>query len=163
MFYNNKNGIFFTGTREQAFVYAMSAAAAVWRLARSCALGSLAACTCAPPPRREPPSPSALISSSSYSQNSMSFALSSRNSFKWGGCGDDVRSASRMAKRFLQGSSPQSSGAVGKFLHAVNMHNNRAGRRVSSNFDNLVNFLFSKSLSKVVNSSQIPRGKITIL
>ncbi|XP_033228365.1 protein Wnt-11b-1-like [Belonocnema kinseyi] len=118
-----------TGTREQAFVYAMSAAAAVWRLARGCALGSLAACTCATPPRREPPSPSALISSSSYSKNSMSFALSSKNSFKWGGCGDDVRSASRMAKRFLQGSSPQSAGAVGKFLHAVNMHNNRAGRR----------------------------------
>ncbi|KOC62041.1 Protein Wnt-11b [Habropoda laboriosa] len=95
-----------TGTREQAFVYAMSAAAAVWRLARGCALGSLAACSCATPPRREPP-----------------------NSFKWGGCGDDVRSASRMAKRFLQGSTPPGTGATAKFMHAVNMHNNRAGRR----------------------------------
>ncbi|KOX74858.1 Protein Wnt-11b-2 [Melipona quadrifasciata] len=76
-----------TGTREQAFVYAMSAAAAVWRLARGCALGSLAACSCATPPRREP-----------------------LNSFKWGGCGDDVRSASRMAKRFLQGATPPGTG-----------------------------------------------------
>ncbi|CAG5095487.1 Similar to wnt11: Protein Wnt-11 (Danio rerio) [Cotesia congregata] len=119
-----------SGTREQAFVYAMSAAAAVWRLARGCALGNLAACSCATPPRREPPSPSALISSSSFISRSASFdAMSARNSFKWGGCGDDVRSASRMAKRFLQGSSPTGSGSTSKFLHAVNMHNNRAGRR----------------------------------
>ncbi|XP_043275437.1 protein Wnt-11b-2-like isoform X2 [Venturia canescens] len=119
-----------TGTREQAFVYAMSAAAAVWRLARGCALGSLAACSCATPPRREPPSPSALTSSTSFTSTSVSFgALSARNAFKWGGCGDDVRSASRMAKRFLQGASPPGSGSTGKFMHAVNMHNNRAGRR----------------------------------
>lgn len=119
------------GTREQAFVYAMSAAAAVWRLARGCALGSLAACSCATPPRREPPSPSALISPSSFTATSVSFGtLSARNSFKWGGCGDDVRSASRMAKRFLQGATPPGTGATAKFMHAVNMHNNRAGRRV---------------------------------
>lgn len=116
----------FPGTREQAFVYAMSAAAAVWRLARGCALGSLAACSCATPPRREPPTPSALTSSSVALG-----ALASRSSFKWGGCGDDVKSASRIAKRFLQASSPPGSGALGKFMHAVNMHNNRAGRRVS--------------------------------
>ncbi|XP_046733771.1 protein Wnt-11-like [Diprion similis] len=112
------------GTREQAFVYAMSAAAAVWRLARGCALGSLAACSCATPPRREPPSPSALTSSSIALG-----ALASRSSFKWGGCGDDVKSASRIAKRFLQASSLPGSGTLGKFMHAVNMHNNRAGRR----------------------------------
>ncbi|KAK0180025.1 hypothetical protein PV327_005708 [Microctonus hyperodae] len=115
-----------SGTREQAFVYAMSAAAAVWRLARGCALGNLAACSCATPPRREPPSPSALIASSSLTSRSVSFdAMSARNSFKWGGCGDDVRSASRMAKRFLQGSSAPGSGSTSKFMHAVNMHNNR--------------------------------------
>ncbi|XP_011689850.1 PREDICTED: protein Wnt-11b-2-like [Wasmannia auropunctata] len=119
-----------TGTREQAFVYAMSAAAAVWRLARGCALGSLAACSCATPPRREPPSPSALISPSSFTTMPVSFdTLSARNSFKWGGCGDDVRSASRMAKRFLQGATPPGTGGTAKFMHAVNMHNNRAGRR----------------------------------
>lgn len=123
---------FIAGTREQAFVYAMSAAAAVWRLARGCALGNLAACSCATPPRREPPSPSALISPSSFTTMSVSFdTLSARNSFKWGGCGDDVRSASRMAKRFLQGASPPGTGGTAKFMHAINMHNNRAGRRVS--------------------------------
>lgn len=110
----------------------MSAAAAVWRLARGCALGNLAACSCATPPRKEPPSPSALISSSSLATATMSFGgLTGRNTFKWGGCGDDVRSASRMAKRFLQGATPPGTGPTAKFLHAVNMHNNRAGRRVS--------------------------------
>lgn len=111
----------------------MSAAAAVWRLARGCALGSLAACSCATPPRREPPSPSALTALSSFTSRSVSFdAMTARNSFKWGGCGDDVRSASRMAKRFLQGSSTPGTGSTSKFMHAVNMHNNRAGRRVCS-------------------------------
>ncbi|XP_003424912.2 protein Wnt-11b-1 [Nasonia vitripennis] len=123
-----------TGTKEQAFVYAMSAAAAVWRLARGCALGNLAACSCATPPRREPPAPSALVqaaASGSFSPATIAFGpVSTRNAFKWGGCGDDVRSASRMAKRFLQGSTPSpGAGAHAKFLHAVNMHNNRAGRR----------------------------------
>ncbi|XP_066603666.1 protein Wnt-11-like [Prorops nasuta] len=125
-----------TGTREQAFVYSMSAASAVWRLARGCALGSLTACSCASPPRREPlaaPPSSALVSPSSFT--TASFPLnnpsSSRSTFKWGGCGDDVKSASRMAKRFLQGaaSSAAASGSMGKFIHAVNMHNSRAGRR----------------------------------
>ncbi|XP_014212738.1 protein Wnt-11b-1-like [Copidosoma floridanum] len=124
-----------SGTKEQAFVYAMSAAAAVWRLARGCALGSLAACSCATPPRREPPVPSALVQPSfSAAAAAMGFigvgGSAARSSFKWGGCGDDVRSASRIAKRFLQGSSPApGAGALAKFLHSVNMHNNRAGRR----------------------------------
>ena len=116
-------------------MYAMSAAAAVWRLARGCALGNLAACSCATPPRREPPTPSALVQASgSFAPAAMGFGpTSTRNAFKWGGCGDDVRSASRMAKRFLQGSTPApGAGAQAKFLHAVNLHNNRAGRRVSS-------------------------------
>lgn len=129
-------------------MYAMSAAAAVWRLARGCALGHLAACSCATPPRREPAAPSALSlaqASSSGSSSSISAPLShqaalaafgppegvARGAFKWGGCGDDVRSASRIAKRFLQGSSPTpGAGPHAKFVHAVNMHNNRAGRRV---------------------------------
>lgn len=113
----------------------MSAAAAVWRLARGCALGNLASCSCATPPRREPPSPSALTSSRSFTTKSASFDLiTAKNSFKWGGCGDDVKSASRIAKKFLQGSSPTGTGQTGKFLHAINMHNNRAGRRVIFNF-----------------------------
>lgn len=140
------NHALFAGTKEQAFVYAMSAAAAVWRLARGCALGHLAACSCATPPRREPAAPSALsLAQASSGSSSVSAPLShqaalagfgppassARGAFKWGGCGDDVRSASRIAKRFLQGSSPApGAGSHAKFVHAVNMHNNRAGRRV---------------------------------
>ncbi|XP_058803405.1 protein Wnt-11b-1-like [Phymastichus coffea] len=126
-----------SGTKEQAFVYAMSAAAAVWRLARGCALGNLAACSCATPPRREPPAAaSALIQTAAGAAAfapadlALGSGAAARSAFKWGGCGDNVRSASRMAKRFLQGASPQpGAGAQAKFLHAVNMHNNRAGRR----------------------------------
>ncbi|CAB0034748.1 unnamed protein product [Trichogramma brassicae] len=146
-----------TGTKEQAFVYAMSAAAAVWRLARGCALGSLASCSCATPPRREPPAVTAALvqttmpfgpaaGATNTNNNAAAAAAaggggpgaavalgptsSTRSAFKWGGCGDDVRSASRMAKRFLQAAGPgPGAGAQAKFIHAVNMHNNRAGRR----------------------------------
>ncbi|XP_014222199.1 protein Wnt-11b-2-like [Trichogramma pretiosum] len=125
-----------TGTKEQAFVYAMSAAAAVWRLARGCALGSLASCSCATPPRREPPAVTAALVQTTmpFGPAAAAVALgptsSTRSAFKWGGCGDDVRSASRMAKRFLQAAGPgPGAGAQAKFIHAVNMHNNRAGRR----------------------------------
>ncbi|KAJ8680579.1 hypothetical protein QAD02_016366 [Eretmocerus hayati] len=141
-----------TGTKEQAFVYAMSAAAAVWRVARGCALGKIAACSCAQPPRREPwpvvtaalqmqaDLPSfgdgdeftSMLTGPALPESSLlgPVEAATRSSFKWGGCGDDVKSASRIAKRFLQGALPSAGiGPSAKFVHAINMHNNRAGRR----------------------------------
>ncbi|KAF7989186.1 hypothetical protein HCN44_007716 [Aphidius gifuensis] len=120
-----------TGTRERAFVHAMSAAAAIWRLARACALGNLAICSCATPPRRVPPLIIPHTSLSLLRTNSALLDASAAKSlFKWGGCGDDVKSASRITKMFLQSSSSSSLGATGRFLHTVDMHNSRAGRRV---------------------------------
>ncbi|XP_044015778.1 protein Wnt-11b-2-like [Aphidius gifuensis] len=119
-----------TGTRERAFVHAMSAAAAIWRLARACALGNLAICSCATPPRRVPPLIIPHTSLSLLRTNSALLDASAAKSlFKWGGCGDDVKSASRITKMFLQSSSSSSLGATGRFLHTVDMHNSRAGRR----------------------------------
>ncbi|KAJ8871089.1 hypothetical protein PR048_027393 [Dryococelus australis] len=102
------------GTREQAVVYALSSAAVAHTLARACAAGSLFHCSCAPPPR-EPPN----------------------GNFKWGGCGDNVRWAAHFGKQFTD--SAERAAAKGKAgggakrgrLAAVNLHNNRAGRRVS--------------------------------
>lgn len=73
------------GTREQAYVYAMSAAALTWSVARACAAGSLAACSCAAPPRAPPRPPR---------QAQMSPAEPSVR-FKWGGCGDNYQWAER--------------------------------------------------------------------
>ncbi|XP_028028398.1 protein Wnt-11b-like [Bombyx mandarina] len=80
-----------TGTREQAYVYAMSAAALAWSLARACAAGSLPACSCASPPRAppRPPRQAQLSPAEPYAR------------FKWGGCGDNFQWAERFSKQFL--------------------------------------------------------------
>ncbi|CAH0386171.1 unnamed protein product [Bemisia tabaci] len=66
----------YTGTREQAMVYALSSAALVYTLARACAAGTTPQCGCAPLPRGRSPA-----------------------GFHWGGCGDNTRHAVRIARR----------------------------------------------------------------
>ncbi|KAL4715222.1 hypothetical protein ACJJTC_007804 [Scirpophaga incertulas] len=80
-----------TGTREQAYVYAVSAAALVWSVARACAAGSLAACSCAAPPHAppRPPRQTQLTPPEPHAR------------FKWGGCGDNYHWAEKFAKQFL--------------------------------------------------------------
>ncbi|KPI93424.1 Protein Wnt-5 [Papilio xuthus] len=79
----------FSGTREQAYVYAISAAALSWTVARACAAGTLAACSCATPPRAPPRPPRHAAPPEPHA------------SFKWGGCGDNLQWAERFAKQFL--------------------------------------------------------------
>ncbi|CAH0722696.1 unnamed protein product, partial [Brenthis ino] len=76
-------------TREQAYVYAMSAAALSWSIARACAAGALAACSCAAPPRAPPRPPRQAVPPEPQAR------------FKWGGCGDNFQWAERFAKQFL--------------------------------------------------------------
>nr|XP_026485018.1 protein Wnt-11-like [Vanessa tameamea] len=78
-----------TGTREQAYVYAMSAAALAWSVARACAAGALAACSCAAPPRAPPRPPRQAVPPEPHAR------------FKWGGCGDNFQWSERFAKQFL--------------------------------------------------------------
>jgi len=66
-----------TGTREQAYVYALSSAAVAYTIARACSAGTLFHCSCASPPR-DPPN----------------------GNFKWGGCGDNVRWGTQFGKKF---------------------------------------------------------------
>ena len=123
------------GTREQAFVYAQSAAALMHSVARGCSAGTIFYCGCGPTPRRAPDP-----------------------DFKWGGCGDDTKFGQRFARKFtasaerhkskrksrkalegtLTGSAgrPKSKRKSRKSLEdrlriKVNRHNNRAGRKVS--------------------------------
>ncbi|XP_074658095.1 protein Wnt-11b-2-like [Tubulanus polymorphus] len=66
-----------TGTREQAFVYALSSASITQSIARACSSGRTSRCSCGPLPR-EPPD----------------------GDFKWGGCGDDLRYGIYLSRTF---------------------------------------------------------------
>ncbi|GAU87526.1 hypothetical protein RvY_00356-2 [Ramazzottius varieornatus] len=65
------------GTREQAYVAALSSASVVHAVAKGCASGTLTNCNCGPMPN-EPPS----------------------GDYKWGGCGDDVVFGMKVSRLF---------------------------------------------------------------
>ncbi|CAB3373053.1 Hypothetical predicted protein [Cloeon dipterum] len=120
-----------SGTREQAFVYALTSATVAHTVAKACAMGTLAECPCAATPRMPPD-----------------------GNFKWGGCGDNVAHGVLVSKKFLDvlergraraaddddehlalgiaAPAPAAPAGVNKrksLLALVNLHNNRAGRR----------------------------------
>ncbi|KZS10925.1 protein Wnt-11b-2 isoform X3 [Daphnia magna] len=125
------------GTREQAWVYALASAALTRVVARGCSAGMLKQCACGTFPRHPPD-----------------------GQFKWGGCGDDIKYAKQFAKSFTDAplkrtnrkaditfllasdysSSPNghldSSTTVQQWkqphiISAINIHNNRVGRKVA--------------------------------
>ncbi|XP_064639356.1 protein Wnt-11b-2-like isoform X2 [Lineus longissimus] len=67
-----------SGTREQAFVYALSAAAVAHAVARSCSTGGTTRCSCGRLPREAPD-----------------------GDFKWGGCSDNTRFGAQFGKLFV--------------------------------------------------------------
>ena len=109
------------GTREQAFVYALASASLTRTVARTCASGQYKHCACGSFPRHPPD-----------------------GNFKWGGCGDDVKYGKRFAKSFtdaplknLMNKKDKTSEATFEWKNthvnaAVNIHNNRAGRKVTT-------------------------------
>lgn len=118
----------FSATREQAYVYAISSAALTYTMARACSSGALYHCTCASKPPAVP-----------------------NGQFQWGGCGDNVQWGAQFTRRFIDNVEKhtlekrskeitdskkvvkmQSDEAVGtNAVAAVNLHNNRVGRKVT--------------------------------
>lgn len=98
--------LFFPGTRESAFVYALAAAAVTHSIAQACTSGELPLCSCGSVPS-EVPGPD----------------------FRWGGCGDNLRYGLQLGAAFAD--SPLKSSKLGtQALKAMNLHNNAAGRQV---------------------------------
>ncbi|XP_052779194.1 protein Wnt-2b-A-like isoform X2 [Mya arenaria] len=95
------------GTREAAFVYAISSAGVVYSITRACSLGHLSTCACDP--------------------NKKGRGRDKRgNAFQWGGCSDDVNYGRRFAKTFIDAKERQHMDARA----LMNLHNNNAGRQV---------------------------------
>jgi wingless-type MMTV integration site family protein 11 len=94
------------GSREQAYLYALSAASLTQAIAKACSSGASAKCSCGPLPNEPPP-----------------------GEFKWGGCGDDVGFGVIFSKWFTD--TPWNKKKNSK-RHLVNIHNNAVGRQMVS-------------------------------
>ncbi|KAI4794312.1 hypothetical protein KUCAC02_032144 [Chaenocephalus aceratus] len=93
-------------SREVAFMYAISSAGVVYTLARACSQGDLDSCSCDP--------------------TKTGSSRDSRGSFDWGGCSDHVEHAVRFSQGFVDAKERKQ--RDGRAL--MNLHNNRAGRKV---------------------------------
>jgi len=125
------------GTKEQAFVYALTSASVAHAVAKACANGALFDCPCGAAPRTHPD-----------------------GNFKWGGCGDNIAFGVTISKKFLDVLERGRASRVKveddeelqsfqpvinrkrSILALVNLHNNRAGRRVSTMLCSIYNSAF---------------------
>ena len=92
------------GTRESAFVYAITSAAVTHSVARACSEGSVPSCTC------------------DYGRV---VGETTGKRWEWSGCSDNLAFANKFSRRFVD--------AIEKgrdFRFMVNLHNNVAGRKV---------------------------------
>ncbi|XP_010394065.1 protein Wnt-11 isoform X1 [Corvus cornix cornix] len=94
------------GTRESAFVYALSAAAISHTIARACTTGDLPGCSCGPIPG-ETPGPG----------------------YRWGGCADNLNYGLIMGSKFSDApmKMKKSGSQANKLMH---LHNSEVGRQV---------------------------------
>lgn len=96
-----------TGTRESAFVYALSAATISHTIARACTSGDLRLCSCGPIPS-EIPEPG----------------------YRWGGCADNLHYGLIMGSKFSD--APMKMKRAGSHANKLmHLHNSEVGRQVS--------------------------------
>ncbi|KAK5648807.1 hypothetical protein RI129_003699 [Pyrocoelia pectoralis] len=99
-----RNKILLNGSREAAFTYAISSAGVSYAVTTACAKGNISSCGCAPGPKPRDTAPSG---------------------WKWGGCSVDIAFGTRFARKFLDARELE-----GDERSLMNLHNNRAGRKV---------------------------------
>lgn len=102
------------GSREAAFVYAISSAGVVHTLTRACSQGELQSCSCDPTKKGS--------------------SRDAKGTFDWGGCSDHVEHAMRFSQSFIDAKERKERDARA----LMNLHNNRAGRKVGSKFKHIM-------------------------
>ncbi|XP_076289077.1 protein Wnt-2 isoform X2 [Lasioglossum baleicum] len=93
------------GSREAAFTYAISSAGVTYAVTAACSRGNITACGCEPTVRTRKELPP--------------------NGWEWGGCSADVTYGMRFARRFLDAREVE-----GDARSLMNLHNNKAGRKI---------------------------------
>jgi len=94
------------GSREQAFVYALTGASLTHAVAKACSAGTSIRCGCGPMPRDQPD-----------------------GDFRWGGCNDDVAFAEEFSRTFTDADFDHRKKLSKRTM--TNKHNYAAGRKVS--------------------------------
>lgn len=97
--------LYFTDTRESAFVYGITAAGVVYSVTEACNMGHLLQCTC-----------------DNHRQD-----ITTDGEWVWGGCGDNVEYGYKKSKEFMDARKKKRRGDL---TTRIQLHNNDAGRLV---------------------------------
>lgn len=95
------------GSRETAFIYAVTSAGVVHAVTAACSLGNLTECTC-DMQRQGMPTP---------------------EGWKWGGCSDNIRYGIQFARQFVDAPERAIQKKQRNVRNLMNLHNNEAGRK----------------------------------
>jgi hypothetical protein len=116
------------GSREQAFIYAITASAAMYEITRSCSRGDLKKCSCDNTDQSK-----RINGSNGY------FRLTKADgqNYEWRGCSENVLFGYRLSKNFVDSKELQDTrlknkdqSYMSKEMKLMNLHNNEVGRRV---------------------------------
>ncbi|XP_051651500.1 protein Wnt-16 [Manacus candei] len=97
-----------SGTKETAFIYAVTSAGLVHSVTRSCSAGNVTECSC---------------------DLSLRHGGSASEGWHWGGCSDDIHYGMSFSRKFLDMPLKNLTGKSGSGLVVMNLHNNEAGRQ----------------------------------
>jgi len=98
------------GSKETAFLYAITSAGVVHTLARACSSGNLTECNC----------------------DKRYMGQNTPEGWKWGGCSDNLRYGVKFARKFIDAPDKKLLHEKGEIRNLMNLHNNEAGRRAIS-------------------------------
>ncbi|XP_069485181.1 protein Wnt-16 [Ambystoma mexicanum] len=97
-----------SGTKETAFIYAVTAAGLVHSVTRSCSAGNMTECSC---------------------DANLHNGGSVREAWHWGGCSDDIHYGMWFSRRFIDSPIKNKTGKEVDSLTLMNLHNSEAGRQ----------------------------------